>query len=188
MNRRTIIAAASGMALGRSAAAARTVKPRRMKPQPGDLLAHAFGDRAGVVIAPADIGVEPLSAFPKDPASGVFRNGSLHNQVAIVRVDFAPGAKTLSAETSRYAAFADDAAFVVYSQACTHTGCEVNGWQADSRRLVCPCHGSEFDIANAARVMGGPAPKPLAMLPVEATDGGFRVTGGFSRRVGPEPL
>ena len=41
-------------------------KPTRMKPQPGDLLAHAFGDRAGELISPEDVGVEPLSAFPLD--------------------------------------------------------------------------------------------------------------------------
>ena len=40
---------------------------------------------------------------------------------------------------------------------------------------------------DAAKVVGGPAPKPLAMLEVAVAEGRFRVAGGFSRRVGPEP-
>ena len=48
MNRRRLIAASGGAALALDAVAA---KPTRMKPQPGDLLAYAFGDRA---VAPGD--------------------------------------------------------------------------------------------------------------------------------------
>ena len=155
-----------------------------MKPQPGDVLAHAFGDRAGTLVAPAEIADEPTSAFPLDPAIGLLRDGSLHNQLLIVRVD----AAAVSGKAVDYIVEADSAAFLVYSAACTHTGCEVNGWRSESRRFVCPCHGSEFDPHAAATVVNGPAPKPLAMLKTTFADGAFRVVGGFSRRVGPEPL
>ncbi len=153
-----------------------------MKPQPGDMLVHAFGDRAGSVIIAADVVAEPVHAFPMDPA-GLVRDGSLHNQLALVRV----AAESLSEKAERYAVSADGGSFIAYSAACTHTGCEVNGWQSEHRRLVCPCHGSEFDVADAAKVVGGPAPKPLAMLQIEVMHGAFRVAGGFSRRVGPAP-
>lgn len=155
-----------------------------MKPQPGDVLAHAFGDRAGAVVAAADIADEPTSAFPLDVANGLLRDGSLHNQLLIVRVD----AGSVSGKARDYLVAAGAAAFLVYSAACTHTGCEVNGWRSESRRLVCPCHGSEFDVHAAASVVHGPAPKPLAMLKTAFADGAFRVVGGFSRRVGPQPL
>ncbi len=154
-----------------------------MKPQVGDVLVHAFGDRAGAIVAPDEVAAEPLSAFPREPASGIVRDASLHNQLAVVRVAEA----LLSSKARRHAVGAGQDSFLVYSAACTHTGCEVSGWQDDTRRLVCPCHGSEFDVADAARVVGGPAPKPLAMLRVELAAGAFRVAGGFSRRVGPEP-
>ena len=180
MNRRQIVVATGTLALVRPVAAA---EPRRTKPQPDDVLVHAFGDRAGVEIAPADVGAEPVSAFPKDPLSGVVRGGSLHNQLAVIRLD----RDRLSAKAQRYAVDAPPGVILVFSAACTHTGCEVNGWHAESRHLVCPCHGSEFDVADAARVVNGPAPKPLAMLRVALTDGVVEVVGGFSRRVGPEP-
>lgn len=154
-----------------------------MKPQIGDVLAHAFGEHAGSVIAPTDVADEPVSAFPKELSTRVVRDGSLHNQLAVLRLP----TQRLTAKARRHAVAAAPDSFLVYSAACTHTGCEVNGWNSDARRLVCPCHGSEFDVADAARVVNGPASKPLAMLKVELTDGAFRVAGGFSRRVGPEP-
>ena len=171
---------AATLSLVRTANAA---KPRRMKPQVGDVLAHAFGERAGSPIAVNDVAAEPVPAFPKEPASGVLRDGSLHNQLAVLRLPW----ERLTAKAQRHAVAAPPDSFVVYSAACTHTGCEVSGWNSAAGRLVCPCHGSEFDVADAARVVNGPASKPLAMLKVELADGAFRVVGGFSRRVGPEP-
>ena len=181
MNRRRLIAASGGAAFALDAAGA---KPRRMKPQPGDVLAHAFGDRAGSLVAPADVADEPASAFPFDAANGLLRDGSLHNQLLVVRV----AAGDVSGKARDYLVETDAGAFLVFSAACTHTGCEVNGWHRATRRLVCPCHGSEFDVHAAAAVVNGPAPKPLAMLKTAFADGAFRVVGGFSRRVGPEPL
>ena len=179
MNRRHLIAAASGAALAAEAAN----KPRRLKPQPGDLLVHAFGALKAQPIAPGQIASKPLFAFPMDAATSLVRDGSLHNQLLVVRVD----AAALSAKASAYAVQAADGAVLVYSAACTHTGCEVSGWQEATRRLLCPCHGSAFDIHDAGAVMGGPAPKPLAMLKVALTDGRFEVAGGFSWRVGAAP-
>ena len=179
MNRRHLIAAASGAALAAEAAN----KPRRLKPQPGDVLVHAFGALKAQPIAPSQIAAKPLFAFPMDAGTRLVRDGSLHNQLLVVRMD----ATALSAKAAAYAVRADDAAFLVYSAACTHTGCEVSGWQEATRHLLCPCHGSTFDIHDAGAVVGGPAPKPLAMLEVALADRGFEVAGGFSRRVGPAP-
>ena len=173
------MAAASAAVLSLGADAARAKRPNRLKPQVDDVLVHAFGARAGELIAPTDWAGERLFAFPRSP-DGVVRDGSLHNQLAIVRVDV----EAISEKTREYAA----GPFVAYSAACTHTGCEVSGWQGEEQHLVCPCHGSQFDIHNAASVAVGPAPKPLAMLPIALENNRFRVTGAFSRRVGPEPL
>ena len=43
---------------------------------------------------------------------------------------------------------------------CTHLGCRIN--KADGDKLVCPCHGSEFDIKGNA--LKGPANKALQKL------------------------
>jgi len=182
VNRRRALAGAGGLI---AAAPALAVKPRRMKPQEGDVLVHAFGERAGTPLAAAAVGRHPVQAFAMDVAGGVVRDGSLNNQLLVVRV----AAEALSPKAARYAVAEAPGAdpLLVYSAACTHTGCEINGWHEPTRRLVCPCHGSQFDVADAARVVGGPAPRPLAMLRVRVGEGAVHVAGGFSRRVGPEP-
>lgn len=180
MNRRNLIAATGAVALVQRTGAA--AKPRRQKPQPGDVLVHAFGNLKSQPIAPTEVAEAPVFAFPM-AASGLVRDGSLHNQLLVVRVE----APALSAKAIAYAVHGGDGAFLVYSAACTHTGCEVSGWQSATRRLLCPCHGSAFDVHDAGRVVGGPAPKPLAMLGVAFENGGFVVAGTFSRRVGAAP-
>lgn len=49
----------------------------------------------------------------------------------------------------------------VLSSHCTHLGCIIN--KVENGRLICPCHGSEFDLdGNAVK---GPAYKPLPSYP-----------------------
>ncbi len=47
------------------------------------------------------------------------------------------------------------------STECTHRGCEV---EPSTDRLVCPCHGSEYDLEGA--VLQGPAARPLLRFAV----------------------
>ncbi|CAN5433889.1 Rieske (2Fe-2S) protein [soil metagenome] len=47
--------------------------------------------------------------------------------------------------------------FKCFSAVCTHTGCLVG---TVTSTIVCPCHGSSFDISTGA-VLGGPASAPL---------------------------
>ena len=54
--------------------------------------------------------------------------------------------------------------FVAYSAVCPHQGCIV---AYRDEQLACPCHGSIFDPANNARVVIGPAPRPLLKILVE---------------------
>ena len=56
---------------------------------------------------------------------------------------------------------------VAFSAICTHMGCTVAP-QGD--QLVCPCHGSTYDLATGDNT-GGPAPKPLAKIPVTVKGG-----------------
>jgi ubiquinol-cytochrome c reductase iron-sulfur subunit len=75
---------------------------------------------------------------------------------------------------------------VAYSKLCTHTGCPVGLYQAESALLLCPCHQSTFDVLDGARPVFGPAARRLPQLPLGLDDDGFLVAGGdFSAPVGP---
>ena len=54
---------------------------------------------------------------------------------------------------------------VAYSRVCTHAGCSV-GYDAATHILVCPCHGAEFDPAQGAQPIAGPASTPLQSIHV----------------------
>ncbi|SDK48495.1 Rieske Fe-S protein [Nonomuraea maritima] len=48
--------------------------------------------------------------------------------------------------------------FKAFSATCTHQGCTVGSVEGDA--IVCPCHGSQFAIADGS-VKNGPAERPL---------------------------
>ncbi len=178
MNRREIITTVAALTVAVAAPVAHGARAEKTKPQIGDVLVHAFGARAGILIKPMEVRDERIFAFPM-ATNGLVRDGSLHNQLSLLRVDEV----AMSEKTRRYAA----GSILAVSAACTHTGCEVSGWQRDTFELICPCHGSRFAVLDAARAVLGPATKPLALLPIEQGGGVIRVAGKFSRRVGPAP-
>lgn len=147
-------------------------------PRAGDGLTFAYGERVGAPITPADIapGEAQIVAFPMDLSTGTVRDANRLNQTLLVRLD----PRMLSEQT--LARSVDG--IVAYSGVCTHTGCDVFDWHAEQSRFKCPCHESEFDPSDGARVVGGPAPWQLAALPLGLADGLVVVAGGFEGRVG----
>jgi len=147
-------------------------------PREGDLVVYAYGDRAGEPIAADDLemGGPQIFAYPMDRESRVVRSGSRLNQLLLVRI----AADELAADTRARAA----SNVVAYSAVCTHTGCDVTDWDREAQRFQCPCHDSQFDPANGARVVGGPAPRPLPSLPLGIDDGLLSVAGDFDAPVG----
>ena len=47
--------------------------------------------------------------------------------------------------------------YLAYSRVCTHAGCPVGLYEAESHLLLCPCHQSTFNVLEAAQPTGGPA-------------------------------
>jgi cytochrome b6-f complex iron-sulfur subunit len=56
---------------------------------------------------------------------------------------------------------------VAFSAICTHMGCTV---APANSILKCPCHGSTYNLATGKNT-GGPAPRPLARIPVKVEGG-----------------
>jgi thiosulfate dehydrogenase [quinone] large subunit len=54
--------------------------------------------------------------------------------------------------------------FYAYDAVCPHAGCTV-GWAPQNSLIVCPCHGSEFNVTTGD-VINGPAPHGLTKLKV----------------------
>ena len=52
--------------------------------------------------------------------------------------------------------------------------------------MSCPCHATRFDPKNGARVIDGPAPRPLPALPLALAEGRLVVSRSFTTRVGFE--
>lgn len=75
---------------------------------------------------------------------------------------------------------------VAYSKICTHVGCPVALYEQQTHNLLCPCHQSQFDIANECAVIFGPAARPLPQLPIAVDDEGYLIaTSDFTEPVGP---
>ena len=75
---------------------------------------------------------------------------------------------------------------LAYSKICTHAGCPVGLYEAQSHELLCPCHQSTFDVLRHARPVFGPAAAPLPQLPLRIDGDGYVVADGdFSDPVGP---
>lgn len=75
---------------------------------------------------------------------------------------------------------------VAYSKICTHVGCPVALYEQHTHHLLCPCHQSQFDVANQCEVIFGPAARPLPQLPITVDEEGYLVAqSDFTEPVGP---
>ncbi len=148
-------------------------------PADGDVLVFAFGGRKGEVVTPADVSLDGPQVFAyAGDADGAHSasDASRLDQIVLLRLD----PLSLSEETTLHSA----EGIVAYSAICTHEGCDVSDWGSESRRLICPCHDSEFDPTDNGQVTEGPARRRLAALPLKLVDDQLVVAGGFTGRVG----
>jgi ubiquinol-cytochrome c reductase iron-sulfur subunit len=115
-----------------------------------------------------------LTVFPEEAVDAA------DSQTVLIRVDPLelsplPGREDWSPE-----------GYVAYSKICTHAGCPVGLYEAQTRQLFCPCHQSVFDAVDGARPVGGPATRPLPQLPLEVDANGYlRSRSDFTEPVGP---
>jgi ubiquinol-cytochrome c reductase iron-sulfur subunit len=75
---------------------------------------------------------------------------------------------------------------VCYSKICTHVGCPISLNERTTHNLLCPCHQSTFDLADAGKVLFGPAARPLPQLPLTVDSEGYLAAlHDFDEPVGP---
>ena len=146
-------------------------------PQPGDHLVFLGGPKKDQPARVEDLELdgEQMQAYPADP-KGLVRDGTPLNLLLLVRV----GDDGLDEQTRKLAADG----VVAYSAICTHQACPVIQWSTEKKAMVCSCHGSTYDPRNSAKVIFGPAPLPLAGLPVKSENGLLIVAGGFNGPIG----
>ncbi len=147
--------------------------------KPGDELVYAQGDNAGTTIMASSMQTgDAVLAYPTGKSSNPA------NLVQLIKLE----AKEFKPPTD---IALTDQGFVAYSAICTHLGCTVS-WMANKESPLasyteCPCHGSIFNPAQGAKVMGGPAPVPLAQIGVKLMQGGtLAFTSDFNGPIGPQ--
>lgn len=108
--------------------------------------------------------------LPQAPAGG------FGGMIAAGLVDeFKPGTVSYVQKGRFYISRLPDGSVLALWQRCTHLGCTVP-WRADEGQFHCPCHSSLFNTKG--EVIGGPAPRPLDLFPVEVVNGALVVDTG----------
>ena len=75
---------------------------------------------------------------------------------------------------------------IAFSKICSHMGCAVALYEQQTKHLLCPCHQSTFDVTRAAKVIFGPAARPLPQLNITVDSEGYLVARTpFTEPVGP---
>jgi ubiquinol-cytochrome c reductase iron-sulfur subunit len=74
---------------------------------------------------------------------------------------------------------------ICYSKICTHVGCPISLYERTTHHVLCPCHQSTFDLADAAKVIFGPAHRPLPQLPLAVDEEGYLIAqSDFTEPIG----
>ena len=125
------------------------------------------GSVVQVLPAVADLEHRPLSDIAKDP-------------VLLIRVrpqDFQLTPERLAMTHQ---------GIIAFSKICSHMGCAVALYEQTTKHLLCPCHQSTFDVTRAAKVIFGPAARPLPQLDITVDAEGYLVARApFNEAVGP---
>lgn len=118
------------------------------------LLVDADAEKDFKPLRPADLAIgKPLLIFPFDTKTGAPKNESRANKLVVIRL---PEDQMETATKARSAG-----GVLAYSALCTHQACDVKTWLAKENVLVCFCHASKFDLLDGAKVVDGPASRPL---------------------------
>jgi 3-phenylpropionate/trans-cinnamate dioxygenase ferredoxin component len=66
--------------------------------------------------------------------------------------------------------------FHAFDDTCTHRQCSLAEGDLEESTVICPCHGSEFDV-RSGEVLRGPAREPVESFEVRVEGGDLEIRG-----------
>jgi ubiquinol-cytochrome c reductase iron-sulfur subunit len=137
------------------------------------------GDRP---IKPSDLEVGAVAQVLPELPAGTERNLENIGKDAVLLIRIRPEEFNLDAERLSWT----HDGIIAFSKICSHMGCAVALYEQQTKHLLCPCHQSTFDVTRAAKVIFGPAARPLPQLALMLDADGYLVAKqGFTEPVGP---
>lgn len=145
---------------------------------------HIVSDGTYTRVKPEDLPVGGLiSGVPEDLREVEHEEGNLNarGKAAIILVRMDPDEiRAQQGEGWDYQGI------LAYSKICTHVGCPIALYEQRTHHLLCPCHQSTFDLADAGNVVFGPAARRMPQLPIGVDEEGYLVAmSDFAEPVGP---
>lgn len=67
-----------------------------------------------------------------------------------------------------------DGAFYAFDDTCTHEQCSLAEGDLEGSKVICACHGAEFDV-RTGEVLAPPATEPLRVYPVRVSDDALHI-------------
>lgn len=123
-----------------------------------------------------------------DPARDVYENHmhSIHgprNPVMLIRLRTSDAERVIEREGQEDFHYGD---YYAYSKICTHIGCPTSLYEAQTNRILCPCHQSQFDALQYGKPVFGPAARALPQLPITIDEEGYLIArDNFIEPLGP---
>ena len=66
--------------------------------------------------------------------------------------------------------------FHAFGDTCTHLQCSLTEGDLEETTVICPCHGSEFDVTSG-EVLRGPARDPVGSYEARVEGGNLEIKG-----------
>ena len=189
LGRRSLIKRSMGVALGLIGLSP-LVLLRDLGPLPKNQLSttdwssgvRLMTDPGGRPIMPGDLEVGSVAQVLPELPAGTERTLENIGKDAVLLIRIRPEEFNLNAERLSWTYNG----IIAFSKICSHMGCAVALYEQQTKHLLCPCHQSTFDVTRAAKVIFGPAARPLPQLAITVDADGYLVAKqGFTEPVGP---
>ena len=133
-------------------------------------------------VKPEDLEVGSVAQILPELPEGVERTLENIGTDAVLLIRIRPEEFNLSPERLSWT----HEGIIAFSKICSHMGCAVALYEQQTKHLLCPCHQSTFDVTRAAKVIFGPAARPLPQLPITVDANGYLVAKSpFTEPIGP---